>query len=112
MKSKSCSSPNEDLLDRTLPENLRAIRDFIDRDSEAYAADFIDQIVLSADPLTQFPKMGRVVPEAQAPNIRELLHQNYRLIYRLASGRIEVLAVVHSARDFTRSSTAPWNMGE
>jgi len=88
-------------------EDLRAVRDYIARDSDYYAADLVEQVVLSAERLLRFPKLGRVVPEAQDENIRELVHQNYRIIYRIAGERIEILTIVHGSRDLTIRRTAP-----
>lgn len=90
-------------------EDLRSIRDYIARDSEHYAAEFVGQIILSADKLLEFPRLGRVVPEAQDENIRELLYQNYRIIYRIAGDHIEILTVVHGSRDLTRGKP-PWEI--
>ncbi|MFZ0964111.1 MAG: type II toxin-antitoxin system RelE/ParE family toxin [Terriglobia bacterium] len=67
------------------------------------AADLVEQIVLSVERLLRFPKMGSVVPEVQDENIRELLPQNYRIIYRIAGERIEILAIVHSSRNLGRT---------
>ena len=88
-------------------EDLRAVRDYIGRDSDYYAADLVEQVVLSVERLLRFPKLGRVVPEAQDENIRELVHQNYRIIYRIAGERIEILTIVHGSRDLTLRRTAP-----
>lgn len=44
-------------------EDLRSIRGYIARDSETYAVDLVGEIVLSAERLLQFPRMGRMVPE-------------------------------------------------
>jgi plasmid stabilization system protein ParE len=88
-------------------EDLRAVRDYIARDSDYYAADLVEQVVLSVERLLRFPKLGRVVPEGQDENIRELVHQNYRIIYRIAGERIEILTIVHGSRDLTLRRTAP-----
>jgi plasmid stabilization system protein ParE len=48
------------------------------------------------------PRLGRAVPEAQDENIRELLRENYRIIYRIICERIEILTVVHASRERTR----------
>jgi toxin ParE1/3/4 len=88
-------------------EDLRAVRDYIARDSDYYAADLVEQVVLSVERLLRFPRLGRVVPEAQDENIRELVHQNYRIIYRIAGERIEILTIVHGSRDLTLRRTAP-----
>ena len=80
-------------------EDLRALRDYIGRDSDFYAADIVEQMVLSVEKLLRFPRMGRVVPETQDENTRELLHQN--CIYRIAGERIEILTIIHGSRDLT-----------
>jgi plasmid stabilization system protein ParE len=61
----------------------------------------VEQMVLSVEKLLRFPKMGRVVPETQYESIRELLHQNYRIIYRIAGERIEILTIIHGSRELT-----------
>jgi len=92
-------------------EDLRSIRDYIARDSEHYAADLVEQVILSVERLLQFPRLGRVVPEAQDENIRELLYRNYRIMYRILGKRIEILTVVHGSRDLTSRRTPPWEIG-
>ena len=92
-------------------EDLRSIREYIARGSDYYAAHLVEQVVLSVEKLLQFPRLGRVVPEAQDDNIRELVYQNYRIIYRIARERIEILAVVHGSRDLTKHRTPPWEIG-
>jgi toxin ParE1/3/4 len=61
----------------------------------------VEQMVLSVEKLLQFPRMGRVVPETQDESIRELLHQNYRIVYRINGERIEILTIIHGSRDLT-----------
>jgi plasmid stabilization system protein ParE len=88
-------------------EDLRAVREYIARDSDYYAADVVEQVVLSVEKLLRFPKLGRVVPETQDENVRELLHQNYRIIYRIVGERIEILTIVHGSRNLTLRRTLP-----
>ena len=45
-----------------------------------------------------FPHAGRTVPELQVENIREILHGNYRLIYRETDDSVQILTVHHGAR--------------
>jgi toxin ParE1/3/4 len=89
-------------------DDLRSIRDYIARDSESYAIGLVEEVILSVERLLQFPRLGRVVPEAQDENIRQLLCQNYRIIYRLARERIEVLAIVHGSRSMARLQRPPF----
>ena len=70
-------------------EDLRSIRNYIARDSEYYAIDLVEQVILAVERLLQFPRLGRVVSETQDQNIRELLCGNYRIVYRIAGERIE-----------------------
>ena len=39
-----------------------------------------------------------MVPEYEAQDIREVIEKPYRLIYRVKSDQMDVLAVVHSAQ--------------
>ena len=64
--------------------DLDSIRDYIARDSEYYADIFIEKIITAVENLEEFPEIGRIVPEAEERNIREILFHNYRIIYRSA----------------------------
>lgn len=47
------------------------------------------------------PLIGRIIPEFQDVNLREIIFQNYWIIYRIKRDiDIEILTVIHSARDF------------
>jgi plasmid stabilization system protein ParE len=47
--------------------------------------------------------IGRIVPEIEIVEIRELIEGNYRIIYRIFSKEsIEILTVHHSARDIEK----------
>ena len=52
--------------------------------------------------------MGRVVPEAQLEDIREILYRTYRIIYRIIGERVEVIAVIHGSRDLLGQEPKPW----
>ena len=44
--------------------------------------------------------MGRLVPEIGDVSIRERFVYHYRVIYRLESARVLVVAVIHGRQDF------------
>ena len=46
-------------------EDLRNLHSYIAKDSEVYAGSFVERIVLAVEKLTNFPRLGRVVPEAE-----------------------------------------------
>ena len=55
-------------------QDLKAIRDYIARDSSYYAEKVVDEAFEKTDLLSVWPNMGRKVPEENDPNIRELIH--------------------------------------
>jgi toxin ParE1/3/4 len=48
--------------------------------------------------IAEFPLSGRVVPEFDVPQIREILEDPYRIIYYIKPDQIDVLAVIHAAQ--------------
>jgi plasmid stabilization system protein ParE len=89
--------------------DIESIRDYIRRDSEFYAGRFVNRIIEAVESLMELPARGRLVPEADDANTRELLFQNYRIMYRVESARIITLAIVHGARDWTQKQVKPWD---
>lgn len=48
-----------------------------------------------------FPLSGRVVPEINKQEIREVILGNYRIVYRFMVNEVEVLTVHHGAQLLT-----------
>ena len=87
--------------------NLQAIHDHIVTDSGSlfYAKSFVRSLIQATRRLETFPRSGRRVPEFESFGFREVIHRGYRIIYRVREPdeAIEVLAVVHGARDLSRA---------
>ncbi|HLT46671.1 MAG TPA: type II toxin-antitoxin system RelE/ParE family toxin [Rubricoccaceae bacterium] len=85
------------------PQALRDL-DAIEAYYEEVAPDFAPLFVAGAfeatERLADFPRAGRVVPEIGDEAIRELIYRQYRIIYVVDEGSVEVLTVFHSARQF------------
>jgi addiction module RelE/StbE family toxin len=77
---------------------LRAIHDYIAQNSRRYAQGVVDRITQKTKLLKKFPLLGAEVPEYEDASIRELLEYPYRIIYRVREERIDVVSVVHGAR--------------
>jgi plasmid stabilization system protein ParE len=45
---------------------------------------------------------GRRLRSFAPTNVREVFVQRYRLVYRVTSHRVEIIAFAHTARDFDR----------
>ena len=64
-------------------EDLEAIAEYIERDSEFYAKAVVSKILDVARSIKDFPKIGRIVPEIGDENIREQFVYSYRLVYQI-----------------------------
>jgi addiction module RelE/StbE family toxin len=83
------------------PQSLRdleSIRDYVSTDSPRYAALVVGRIVQGVERLTDFPESGRVVPERDDPQLREVIVRPYRVVYRVRSGVVEIATVFRASR--------------
>ena len=60
------------------------------------------ELITRTESLADFPEIGRMVPEFQTPNLREIICRSYRIIYRVQRDpeRIEIVRFWHGARGF------------
>ena len=77
---------------------LRAVYDYIAQNSPRYAEGMVDRITRKSQQLEQFPYLGSEVSEYGDVTVRELLESPYRIIYRVREDRVDVVSVVHGAR--------------
>lgn len=82
----------------TAQQHLRAIHDYIAQDSPEYAKRMVDRLTRRSQQIGAFPMAGRPVPEYQTERVREVFEGWYRIIYRLRPDQIDVIAVLHGAR--------------
>ena len=87
-------------------EDLEAIANRIAQDSPSNASKVVKKILAATDDLNRFPHLGVVIPEANNPAIRQRVVFHYRLIYRVETDAIVILAIIHSRRR-TRDRTHP-----
>lgn len=80
-------------------DDLAEIVEYISHDSEYYASMVANGIYDAGESLSMFPLRGRIVPEFGRQDFREIFFQSYRVIYKIESERIAILAIVHSSRD-------------
>lgn len=84
--------------------DLESICAHIASDSAEYARVFAQEIIALVEELEDHPRIGRVVPEYREEGVRERIYHNYRVVYELTGNSIEVVAIVHGARDFKNVS--------
>jgi len=81
-------------------QNVEAIRVYIGRSSPRYAALHAERLFEAVDRLRQHPESGRMVPELQRPEVREVIVGSYRIVYLVGTGVVHILTVFHGARLF------------
>ena len=81
--------------------DLEEIRAFIDADSPAWADLTLRRIVAAVERLQQFPDSGRMVPERQSPELREVISGNFRVVYRRRATTVEIATVFRGSHDFS-----------
>lgn len=87
----------------TALRHLDAIQRYIDQDSPTYARRMVDRLTRRSQQIAAFPLSGRMVPEYEMTQIREVVEGAYRIIYFIKPGQIDVLAVIHGAQDLPKS---------
>jgi len=83
--------------------DLKKIHAFIAEDSKIYAKKVSQDIIAATEKLNQFPEIGRMVPELEEPNIRELIVYSYRLVYEIKSKNVDILTIIHGKRVFLKA---------
>ncbi|MFH1924763.1 MAG: type II toxin-antitoxin system RelE/ParE family toxin [Planctomycetota bacterium] len=83
---------------RTALGHLTDIYEHIAGDSKRYAKRMVDRITARSKQIATLPESAPVVAEYGDPTVREVLEGPYRLIYRIQSDAVIVLAVIHGAR--------------
>lgn len=76
-------------------DDLENIAEFIARDSKFYAGTVVKKIIGATRNIKDFPLAGRIVPEIDKHNIRELFVYDYRIVYKVERNYILITAIIH-----------------
>ena len=79
-------------------QDLRSIFDYISKDSQGYATEQVERLINRVDQLENFPESGRIVPEFNLDDTRELIEGSYRIVYEVTPSSVRILRIHHSAR--------------
>lgn len=86
----------------TAVEHLEAIHAYIAKDSPLYALRTVDRLTRRSEQISEHPLSGRSVPEFDVVQVREVIEGAYRIIYHIKPDQIDVLAILHAARNVLR----------
>jgi len=79
--------------------DLEAMRDYYREQQVSEIGErFLREILALAETLPDYPDRGRMVPEFDQPNLRELIHPPFRIVYRRDPSRIQIVRVWRSER--------------
>jgi len=78
--------------------DLKGIIEYLSQDSLQYAEYFYERVFELIDNLKSFPEMGRRVPELKDPTMREIILQNYRIVYQYFEDIVEIVTIFHGKR--------------
>ncbi len=79
-------------------DNIIEIENYISENNPQNAIEFTDSLIDKCEYLIDNPDMGRIVPELSESSIRELIHKNYRIVYRCIDEEIQILTVFEGHR--------------
>lgn len=83
--------------------DLKAIAEFISKDSQQYGKRQVIQLKNRTRILKTQIHSGKIVNEICQENIRELIEGSYRIIYKIVDDKqIDILTIHHSSRDLGR----------
>ncbi|MBI4498274.1 MAG: type II toxin-antitoxin system RelE/ParE family toxin [Chloroflexi bacterium] len=71
---------------------------FMSRDRPEAAQRLREQAFRTTERLADFPRSGRMVPETNSDDFREIFVQSYRIIYQVTENEVYILTVFHGAR--------------
>jgi plasmid stabilization system protein ParE len=59
----------------------------------------VERLTRRSEQIANFPFSGRIVPEFETEQLREVIEGSYRIIYYIKPEQIDVIAVLHAARN-------------
>jgi plasmid stabilization system protein ParE len=81
-------------------DDIESIAAYIAKNSVEMASLFVSRLFDATDRLQEFPFSGRIIPEINNPDCREVIYGTYRIMYRVERNEVWVTGVIHGARDW------------
>lgn len=78
--------------------SIDEVEAYVARDNPAAGTRLVKRIRDAVEKVTKHPRLGRVVPEFGVEHVRELIVDNYRVLYRIDPDAIVVLLVIEGHR--------------
>ncbi len=82
--------------------DLKAIHDFIGRDSEHYAKLQVERLISRVESASLMPSRGHRVHELTECHLREVHEGGYRIVYHYDAETLQVVTIIHMKQRITR----------
>jgi toxin ParE1/3/4 len=82
--------------------DMLAIGTTIREDSPHRAETFIEELFECCLGIGRMPRAYPLLPSRESSGVRRRLYGNYLIFYRIAENQIEVVHILHGARDYER----------
>lgn len=79
--------------------HLASIHQFHSQTSKRYADALIERLTARTVQLSEHPRSGAVVPQAENIELRMLVESGYRILYVVGKDHVEILGVLHGSRE-------------
>jgi addiction module RelE/StbE family toxin len=81
-------------------EDIENLAEYIAIQSPHFAQKLVKSIFNEVDILKTFPFIGRIVPEINENEVREIFYQKYRIVYHVIDQyTIHIVTIQHGSRD-------------
>ncbi|HKS38081.1 MAG TPA: type II toxin-antitoxin system RelE/ParE family toxin [Verrucomicrobiae bacterium] len=83
-------------------DDLKNIVSYIAPHNPAAALRMGEELIRRTRILARFPEIGRRAPEADGPDVREIIYRSYRIFYRVKPEQrvVQIIRFWHGARGF------------
>lgn len=82
--------------------DIQKIAKYIERDSKANADTMVGRIIQAVRRLPTRPLSGRMVPEWNRAEYREVIVYPYRVVYRLSAQTVQIGMIFHSRQSLPK----------
>jgi plasmid stabilization system protein ParE len=79
-------------------ERVEEAMQFITRDKPEAGRRWAEQLLVRVEGLTTHPESGRIVPDLDRTDLREIIYVSHRVIYRIVDEEVRILTIRHCAR--------------
>jgi toxin ParE1/3/4 len=80
--------------------DLLDIGEFIRTHNPSRAITFVNELLDRCTALADMPRAYPLVPRYECHGIRRCVHRNYLIFYRVIEDRVEVIHILHGARNY------------